>query len=123
MHSAKQLRWLSDQAFADLWERLGSIPVSRLRRYKEMNYETFCQTMYWFVVREKIMRDRRRRCQRCGGTYALHVHHTQYPERGTEHRHLDLLELVCGKCHAIEHAPEMKGEWAIETLLRSLVKK
>lgn len=70
----------------------------------EMPYEMFLQTPYWKLVRSlKLMKQSIKYCEVCGSNKQLTIHHTTYAHRGSEHLHLDDLQVLCKKCHFNEH--------------------
>lgn len=69
-----------------------------------MPYELFLQTPYWKLVRSlKLYLRSIRYCEICGSNKQLTVHHTTYAHRGSEHLHLNDLQVLCKKCHFNEH--------------------
>jgi 5-methylcytosine-specific restriction endonuclease McrA len=77
-------------------------------------YDRFLESPYWDLVRREL-RAHRCRCERCGERDGVHAHHRSYEHRGSEWRHLEDLELLCGVCHAMNHGtPTTPASLAIE---------
>ena len=70
-----------------------------LRGYK---YDEFLKTKYWMAV-SRFVREKAGKCEECGSTTNLHVHHLSYENHGCEHEHLDDLKCLCKDCHLKAH--------------------
>jgi len=70
---------------------------------KNLNYHDFLISRYWDEVRKIILIRDKNKCLICGAKYNLHVHHSSYPKRGTEHKNLDCLMSLCACCHKEYH--------------------
>ena len=58
----------------------------------------------WKKYRDKVLKRRDYKCERCGTREHLHVHHPEYGEgREPWEYHVDFCELLCRGCHAGEH--------------------
>lgn len=80
----------------------------RLVELAAMPYRDYLLTDEWAERREAIRDRAGRRCEHCGGTHRLQVHHTTYERRGYEWP-ADL-KLLCGHCHTACHADQrMRG--------------
>lgn len=55
----------------------------------------------WFDKREMILNLRGYKCERCGSTKKIQVHHKTYINVGNEG--LKDVEVLCSKCHKGEH--------------------
>lgn len=80
------------------------------RRYKNlagMPYKQYLQTEYWRAVRELKLRNSTGRCEFCGSTERIHVHHETYIHRGREYDHLEELTLACENCHNAIHGKQV----------------
>lgn len=54
--------------------------------------------------RNRVLHRRGFKCERCGATHNLHVHHPEYGDgRDPWQYPVDFCELLCRSCHAIEH--------------------
>jgi NAD-dependent SIR2 family protein deacetylase len=89
-----------------LHEAAGCIP-ERLAEihthYREMPYEEFLTTPYWWVVRNYVVATRGHSCEKCGACASLNVHHISYKHRGEEYAHLSDLQVLCEACHERVH--------------------
>lgn len=85
--------------------------MSRLqhRPGRRSNYVRGLQSPEWREVCRRVRLRDGHRCQLCGKTYTLEVHHlTYYDENGRsivgrEVDHLDKLITLCGECHQRMH--------------------
>ena len=64
-------------------------------------YADFLRTRYWKNLRERVFKERGRKCERCNRTTYLQVHHLTYERRGRER--MEDLEILCRDCHKQEH--------------------
>ena len=63
-------------------------------------YLEYLQSEQWLNIRLDIL-SIRKNCERCGSKRKLHVHHKTYKNFG--HEEPQDLELLCEKCHQVEH--------------------
>jgi hypothetical protein len=71
---------------------------------RDMPYDEFLRSGYWADVRAKVLNRDGHRCQGCGATKGLQVHHAYgYAHHGDEARHLEELVTVCRACHRRQH--------------------
>lgn len=68
-----------------------------------MRYKRFLRSEYWKHVRELCFELNGKICGVCRVTSRLQVHHTTYDHRGSEHRHMEDLVVLCESCHKEEH--------------------
>lgn len=73
-----------------------------------MNYHDFLMTPYWKAIAEKVKRYHNLRCQLCGSTEGLSVHHATYENHGDELHHLKDLICLCKDCHEKFHEIDKK---------------
>ena len=75
-------------------------------KIRTLTYDEFLQTLYWKSVAAFKRKQMHYKCELCGSTKDLNVHHTTYDIHGFEHSSKvikkDLL-LVCGECHNSIH--------------------
>lgn len=69
----------------------------------KMNYQDFLMTPYWKLIREIKLKQSGFHCSRCQDTRSLQIHHTTYEHRGSEHRYLYELRVLCSGCHKFTH--------------------
>ena len=71
-----------------------------------LTYDEFLQTLYWRAIAAFKRKKMRFKCEGCGSTKDLNVHHRTYIIHGVEHDseviEKDLM-LVCAKCHSDIH--------------------
>lgn len=78
---------------------------------KRMKYQQFLKTVYWRVIKARIMA-LQPNCQRCRLKNTSVIHHRNYAIHGHEHENMEALVGVCGDCHQREHnlLPELSIE-------------
>lgn len=64
-------------------------------------YYKYLKSVKWKKLRLRLFKSRGRKCERCGETKRLHVHHKTYIRIFKEH--LKDLEVLCHTCHRSEH--------------------
>lgn len=74
-----------------------------INRLKDMSYNEFLRTDYWKHVRQEKLRQCGHKCQLCGSTNKLHIHHNSYKHHGDEANHLEDLVVLCEQCHNTFH--------------------
>lgn len=70
---------------------------------KKMPYEAFLKTPYWTFIRMAKILEVGERCEKCGLRYLIQVHHLTYEFRGSDHKRMDLLVVLCDTCHKKTH--------------------
>ncbi len=73
-------------------------------KMNETHYSNFLSSDYWFLVSRIARAEAENKCQSCGSTKNICVHHKTYEHRGFEHNHFDDLMVLCNSCHNKEHA-------------------
>lgn len=75
---------------------------------KSMDYRDFLQTPYWDFVASMKKYRADYKCELCGATKCLHVHHKSYENHGREHTSKGLKDLIvlCKDCHSKFHDKE-----------------
>jgi len=79
------------------------VPKHDGKQLRTMPYAEFLRTSYWREVRRLKIRQVGGRCEHCKTRGSFQVHHRDYKYRGNEHKHLDCLVVLCGKCHEFRH--------------------
>ena len=69
------------------------------RAIKEMHYADFLETRYWRIITKIVREKAGNRCEICGSSKRLDVHHKTYGHHGEEHLYMDDLMCVCRDCH------------------------
>jgi hypothetical protein len=72
-------------------------------RIRQMPYQEFTKTAYWFAVAMKVKTNAKMRCQVCNCPDGLQVHHRCYDHHGAEHANLEDLIALCTNCHNLFH--------------------
>ena len=70
---------------------------------RQESYDNYLETDYWQKVRQQALIRFDSKCQQCGSTEKLQVHHKAYPKRYTELDNMHLLQVLCEQCHHDEH--------------------
>lgn len=73
------------------------------KRILSMDYHDFLRTPYWAAVAEMVRKRDNYKCQECGSTENLNIHHKTYENHGDEIHHLEDLVCLCQKCHEKHH--------------------
>jgi len=79
------------------------------KRRKQKRQKGWKQPKYYQYIKSKAWRNRRKqaliaanfRCEICGSTEDLHVHHLNYKRVGREKK--EDLQVLCDQCHKNEH--------------------
>lgn len=64
-------------------------------------YRDYLTTDHWRRTRQRALKERGQRCEACGSTRALHVHHRSYQRVGEEG--IEDLRILCHACHQLAH--------------------
>jgi hypothetical protein len=105
--STKNKYYLKANLWDALWDELNDLrginynEVAKL--IKELNYNEFLKTVYWYTISHKVKSNNNNMCSKCTSKINLQVHHTTYKNHGYEIRHLKDLIVLCKKCHGDEH--------------------
>ena len=70
---------------------------------KSMEYRDFLNTLYWKIVAAYVKYKAKFKCQVCGKSGVLNVHHRNYEHHGTEVYHTEDLVCLCDECHNLYH--------------------
>ncbi len=70
-------------------------------------YSDYLNTEEWKSTRDKKLQSVKCRCEMCGSTGPLQVHHLNYCRLGQEK--LNDLRVLCSKCHALSHTPRFEA--------------
>lgn len=65
----------------------------------QLKYREYLQSPHWQKVRNEIIKVRGEKCEICGATENLQVHHKTYKHLGFEENYPEDLIVVCKKCH------------------------
>jgi hypothetical protein len=98
-------------------------------KFDKAAYPEYLQSPWWKTRRNKFLKEKGRRCFRCGNRKNLNVHHLNYKHLWNE---LDEdLRVLCYACHCKEHGKNLKQcskkkrlkekrkTWIINSLLKS----
>ena len=84
-----------------------TLDFERIRNHiKSIPYKAFLATTYWAAIAGFVKRRQGAKCQMCGSTDTLDVHHKTYSNHGDELHHTDDLVCLCHNCHANLHDKE-----------------
>lgn len=78
---------------------------------RNLRYQDYLQTEYWQAVRELKLRNSSGRCEYCGSTENIRIHHESYTHKYCEYDHLDELSVVCDSCHKGVHGIQSRQQW------------
>ena len=99
-------RVLSDpekDEFDEYYHGAKDVPTEAKQYIRSMKYADFLLTPYWKEISSRVKMRRNNRCQLCGSTKGLEVHHSDYSIHGDEINNIDKLTVLCHKCHAKFH--------------------
>ena len=71
------------------------------RNQRRQSYNDYLRSDDWQHVRRLKLEFAGHRCERCGATDDLHVHHLTYDRFG--HENLTDLQVLCKPCHQTAH--------------------
>lgn len=71
------------------------------RKYERISYLCYLKSESWYKFREKIYKERGQKCERCGSTENLQIHHLNYDNLYNE-KPEDVM-ILCSKCHKKEY--------------------
>lgn len=74
-----------------------------VQKYNCKLYREYLQSPLWKIISSKVKWNAHNRCEKCGSTSNLEVHHTSYELKGVEFLGFHTLECLCSKCHKKEH--------------------
>lgn len=66
-----------------------------------ITYQEYIKSHWWAALRKRIFKKRGRKCEVCGATKRLQLHHLTYERMGRE-RESDL-KILCRHCHELTH--------------------
>lgn len=75
---------------------------------KNTEYEKYLNSDHWQKTRKAKLVSRNYRCEKCGGSCKLQVHHRNYDNLGAERP--EDLQVLCDGCHRWEHYPMSRIE-------------
>jgi len=84
-----------------LWGRRGKKECEVRKGEHKAEYQSYLQSRHWKETRYDAKARAGRRCERCGSTHDLQVHHLTYARKGFERP--EDLEVLCKRCHYIVH--------------------
>ena len=83
--------------------------MARKTSARRKTYLDFLGSPEWAKIRADIFTVRGCRCEFCGSSHVLHIHHVSYDNFGGQEEPEDLV-ILCKKCHSREHGAEPKPE-------------
>ena len=93
--------WASPSAY--FWSLRETVTQQEVDQLKSLPYKEFLETRYWKIV-STYVKTRQDKCQLCGSTTQLNVHHKDYTQRGNEIENWQVsLITLCHNCHAKFH--------------------
>ena len=77
-----------------------------VQKYNSRLYRDYLQSPLWQIISSKVKWNAHYKCERCGSTKHLQVHHKSYEFKGVEFLAFHELECLCAECHKAEHQEE-----------------
>lgn len=104
-----RMRKLGKQQRTGVWRsdpRSGPVKQYRLSD-KPLNYDEYLKGPYWLKLRKQILWTRNK-CEDCGTTRRLNLHHLYYYKHGKsvlyrERQYTDIFAVLCYPCHMKVH--------------------
>lgn len=93
------------QKFTEFVERNSKKATKAQIRGRRLAYITYLESQQWRAKRNELFAVRGKKCEDCGATQRLHVHHLTYKNLFNEP--LEDLQVLCHSCHKKRH-PHMK---------------
>jgi hypothetical protein len=93
----------SDLITRNFEEMVASMTPVKELELSALPYHEFLETPYWRTLGRYLRLLHGDRCDRCGHTSDLQVHHHNYDHVGAEYRHLQDLAVLCDSCHGTVH--------------------
>lgn len=82
--------------------------ADNLRRMGFKSYYAYRNSDLWKSIRERALARTKGRCQRCGASQHVHVHHRAYDPATLKGENLDALSPLCRKCHGKAELPSVR---------------
>lgn len=87
-----------------IFEACGSVDQHKLETIlRQLTYDQFLNTAYWFGVSHTAKSRAGMRCQVCNSPNQISVHHRTYDTHGKEHCYMMDLVVLCRNCHGLFH--------------------
>ena len=77
--------------------------MAKIRVRNKAEYQAYLKSKHWQDIRHKVFQEYGYRCDQCGSSKNLHIHHITYEHLGEE-KISDLVPL-CEDCHKRLHNP------------------
>ena len=86
-----------------LYPDLNEVCLEDVQKHNCKMYKNYLNTPLWKIISSKIKWNAYSKCEKCGSTKYLQVHHKSYDFKGVEFLAMEDLECLCSECHAKEH--------------------
>lgn len=90
--------------FIDRFEKTIIINSPIIGRLTKESYAKYLETPVWKEIRRKVLTLKGKKCEKCGTTTNLNVHHTVYSKKVLAGKTLRGLRVVCRQHHEEIHA-------------------
>ena len=90
----------------------------------ETTYDDFLKSQYWQIIRQYLLYIKGK-CEACGQTTNLTIHHVSYKHFGFECKYMEDLQVVCYKCHLRKDKKQhgkIKTYYPIKEILPNILK-
>ena len=77
--------------------------IARRTNFKWWYKNMYLRTPSWKLARRVVFFLRGKKCEICGKTWRLQVHHKTYKHLGNEWLHPNDLQILCRDCHKKAH--------------------
>ena len=92
------------EVYKSIWESAHNVSPNAPKINPKLNYAEQLQTKQWKAFREFVFSARGKRCEMCGDTMNLQIHHPKYKNgRKAWEYTCNEVRVLCNNCHKIVH--------------------
>lgn len=79
------------------------VEYEAVKKHNSMLYREYLKTPLWRIISNKVKYNAMNKCEQCGSSNKLEVHHISYEFKGVEFLKFEDLRCLCHQCHLQEH--------------------
>lgn len=80
-----------------------NVEYEQIQKHNSTLYSEYLKSPLWHIISSKVKWNAGYKCEECGSTHNLHVHHISYVFKGIEFLNIGLLQCLCKDCHSKKH--------------------
>lgn len=80
-----------------------NVEYEQIQKHNSTLYSEYLKSPLWHIISSKVKWNAGYKCEECGSTHNLHVHHISYEYKGIEFLNIGLLQCLCKDCHSKKH--------------------